>query len=536
MDLPEPLRIMISRILLVLLCFISIQSLGQGNRKPKIRGQNPISTNEDQSVTILMSSLDVEDPDDWFYPWGFTMQLYAGDNYTFQGHVVTPNRDFSGTLTVKVTVHDGQDLSNTFDLKVTVHPMNDKPVITGHSALSTNEDKPITIVPGNLTVTDPDDKYPDDFTLRVHNGNNYSVSGSQVTPQQGFSGSLSVNVSVNDGSVDSDVYALPVKVNAINRVPVINGQVTLQVNEDESIAILLSHLNVTDDDSNYPQGFTLSIGAGENYTFTSNTVRPSTDFFGRLSIPITVNDGTNTSKPFNLAVTVTPVNDIPVVTSLETEPLFYGPSDRRISITNTTSIREVDGDSIMFAEVRLSEDSYQANSDRLQFTPTSNNKIRGVFDSNAGILTLLGQASPASYAAALASVSYENLAPPSGGTKTLQISVNDGKTDSEIVERSIVFGHASFSLDIPTGFTPNGDLANDTWKILPLRGDESFAQAEIKVYSKTGVLVFETTGFQNEWDGRLNGQFLPADTYFYTIDLNKNAPEGFLKGLVTILR
>src|SRR5688572_10126898 len=167
-----------SHFLLIFLCLIAIESFGQGsNRRPRIRGQEPISTNEDQNVTILMTQLDVEDPDDWFYPWGFTMQLYPGDNYTHQGHVVIPNRDFSGILKVKVTVHDGQEESNKFDLEVTVHSVNDKPVITGHAALSTDEDKAITISPANLTVNDPDDKYPDDFTLQVHNGNNYTASG-----------------------------------------------------------------------------------------------------------------------------------------------------------------------------------------------------------------------------------------------------------------------------------------------------------------------------------------------------------------------
>ena len=88
----------------------SLQTLAQdGNRKPKIVGQEQIVTNEDESVTILMSHLEVEDRDDWFYPWGFTMQIYPGDNYSLMGHVLTPARDFSGTLKVPVTVHDGQD-------------------------------------------------------------------------------------------------------------------------------------------------------------------------------------------------------------------------------------------------------------------------------------------------------------------------------------------------------------------------------------------------------------------------------------------
>lgn len=523
--------------LLIFLCLVAIDSFGQGsNRKPRITGQDPISTNEDQNVTIQMTQLDVEDPDDWFYPWGFTMQLYPGENYTHQGHVVTPNRDFSGVLKVQVTVHDGQEESNKFDLAVTVHPVNDKPVITGHAALSTDEDRAITISLANLTVTDPDDKYPADFTLQVHNGNNYTASGLQVTPAAGFAGTLSVNVSVNDGSISSDVYALPVTVNAVNRVPVINGQATLQVNEDEKITILLTHLNVTDDDNTYPTGFSLNIAPGENYTVSTATIAPAANFSGRLTVPVTVNDGKNTSQPFNLSITVTPVNDIPVITSLETDPLFYGSSGGPVAITQTVSIQEADGDSIMFAEVRLSAESYQVSTDKLVYTAQAGSKIRGVFDQDKGILTLLGQASPASYAMALRSVGYESLTPAAGLSKNLEITVNDGKVNSATVERNIVFGQASVSLDIPTGFTPNGDLANDTWKIIPKKAEESFTRATIRVYNKAGVLVFESVGFDNEWDGRLNGELLPADTYFYTIDLNMQAPEGYLKGLVTILR
>jgi gliding motility-associated-like protein len=123
-----------------------------------------------------------------------------------------------------------------------------------------------------------------------------------------------------------------------------------------------------------------------------------------------------------------------------------------------------------------------------------------------------------------------------GVNKTFYLKVNDGKSDSEIVERNLVYGEAAAALDIPTGFTPNGDLANDTWKIIPLKSEEQYAEALIKIYNKDGILVYESVGFETEWDGRLNGEPLPADTYFYTIDLNTSTTAGFLKGLVTILR
>ena len=507
----------------------------QGNRKPKIVGQDALTTNEDESITILMSHLEVEDADDWFYPWGFTMTVYSGANYSPQGHVIIPAPNFSGVLKVPVTVHDGMDESNKFDLQITVTPLNDQPVITGHASISTNENQPVTLQAGHLTVSDPDNSYPADFTMAILPGNNYSANGSTITPQAGFSGTLSVNVTVNDGQISSAQYALPIEVKPVNRVPEITAQATLQVSEDQPLTISFSHLTVVDNDSNYPQGFTINLSAGENYTFSNTTVTPAADFYGRITVPVTVNDGKNTSKPFNLTVTVTPVNDIPRITDIETDPLFYSSGDLSVAISSALQVSDPDGDSIMFAEVGLRPEGYQISADKLIYTPTANKNIRAVFDQDKGVLTLLGQASPASYTAALRSVFFQTIG-PSSGTKVLYILANDGKSESETVERILQFGRAAVALEIPTGFTPNGDLANDTWRIVPLKSEEAYSEARISVYNKMGILVYESIGFENEWDGRLNGELLPADTYFYTIDLNTETPEGFVKGLVTILR
>ena len=78
----------------------------------------------------------------------------------------------------------------------------------------------------------------------------------------------------------------------------------LSVNEGSSLTIELSHLQVTDPDNSYPSGFTLKLFPGKDYTLNGNTVTPSPNFSGNLKVPVTVNDGQNESKRFDLKIDV----------------------------------------------------------------------------------------------------------------------------------------------------------------------------------------------------------------------------------------
>jgi hypothetical protein len=50
-----------------------------------------------------------------------------------------------------------------------------------------------------LFVVDPDNIYPDDFTLTVEDGANYSRLGNAIVPASHFVGTLTVPVTVDDG-------------------------------------------------------------------------------------------------------------------------------------------------------------------------------------------------------------------------------------------------------------------------------------------------------------------------------------------------
>ncbi|MGL6267359.1 MAG: gliding motility-associated C-terminal domain-containing protein, partial [Chitinophagaceae bacterium] len=62
-----------------------------------------------------------------------------------------------------------------------------------------------------------------------------------------------------------------------------------------------------------------------------------------------------------------------------------------------------------------------------------------------------------------------------------------------------------------------------------------FKNAIVEVYNTAGSLVYRSIGYNQPWDGKRNGQVLPAGTYYYTIDL-KSQQVKKLTGYITIFK
>lgn len=88
------------------------------------------------------------------------------------------------------------------------------------------------------------------------------------------------------------------------------------------------------------------------------------------------------------------------------------------------------------------------------------------------------------------------------------------------------------NMEIKNTMTPNGDGINDYWMVTGLPDQ---ADINIKVYTRSGQLVYESTGPYNKpFDGRFRGVDLPAGVYYYKIDLRADCnPIG---GSITLLR
>ena len=80
-------------------------------------------------------------------------------------------------------------------------------------------------------------------------------------------------------------------------------------------------------------------------------------------------------------------------------------------------------------------------------------------------------------------------------------------------------------LTVFSGFSPNGDGINDSFKIM---GIENFEENELVIFNSRGNEVFSKKGYQNEegWDGTWKGKNLPDGTYYYMLHIDNQSPRS----------
>ncbi len=291
-----------------------------GNETPEITGQSTLSVNEDLPLTLSVADFTISDPDT--DPGEMSLTVYGGSHYSVNGTTITPDQNWHGTLSVQVTVSDGESDSEPFDAAVTVNPVNDPPAITGQYEIVILEDNSIELILSHFTVIDVD--HPSGpFILTVQSGSNYSHEGNRITPSRDYEGIVNIPVVVSDGSAASNPFNTQVTVTGVNDPPAISGQGALSMDEDKQLTLLLSDFTISDPDTD-PGNMSLSISGGSHYSVNGTTIIPDENWNGTLSIQVTVNDGVSDSDPFDATIVVIPVNDAPVVTDIPDQTINQG--------------------------------------------------------------------------------------------------------------------------------------------------------------------------------------------------------------------
>lgn len=85
----------------------------------------------------------------------------------------------------------------------------------------------------------------------------------------------------------------------------------------------------------------------------------------------------------------------------------------------------------------------------------------------------------------------------------------------------------SYTFDVPTAFTPDGDGIND---IVYLRGHGIVEVITFKIFNRWGELVFESTSMDQGWDGIYKGAAQGMETYIYKAEVRFYNGETESKG------
>lgn len=93
-------------------------------------------------------------------------------------------------------------------------------------------------------------------------------------------------------------------------------------------------------------------------------------------------------------------------------------------------------------------------------------------------------------------------------TYTLTVNYNNGCIVSASTVINVINDQLAFAA--PSAFSPNGDLKNDTYKIIFTNPVKDF---EIRIYNRWGEKVFESSDNNIGWDGKYKGANQPVDVY-----------------------
>ena len=104
------------------------------------------------------------------------------------------------------------------------------------------------------------------------------------------------------------------------------------------------------------------------------------------------------------------------------------------------------------------------------------------------------------------------------GTYTTIWVFDDGHGNTSSQTQTVIIGNSIES----HGFSPNEDGINDTWTI---DGIKTYPNCKVKVFNRSGHLVYEKVAYKNTWDGYSNtgsNKKMMSGAYYFIIEFNKN--------------
>ncbi|GGG92532.1 lamin tail domain-containing protein [Pedobacter zeae] len=473
-------------------------------------------------------------------------------------------------ITVTVTDNGGTDfggvdkVSKTFKLTLTAAATA---TISGTAAVCLNSAAP------TITFTGANGTAPYTFTYNINGGNSLTVSSAgssnsaTVSAPANQAGTFTYNlISVKDancGQAQTGTATVTVKT-----LP------TATISGSTAVPNLAPAPNITFTGANgtAPYTFTYNINGGSNLTVTSTgntaTVAAPTTTVGTFVYNLVSVADASCSQAQTGSATVL-IRPLPVAAisgstsvcnfaaspnitftgSAGTGPYTFtytlnGGSNRTVSTStgsNTVTVSVPTGTTGNFTYTLVSvADSYASQAQSGTATVTVNALPVASISSNRGLSVSKGEAlvltatggtqyswSGAEIVSGQASAAV-TIRPKQSGTYKVTVTNASGCVSEQSVAVTVT---EDYKLEASTVVTPNGDGYNDKFII---KNIDYYPNNTLKIFDKTGRILYTKHTYANDWDGTINGSPLAEGTYYYIIDLG--AGIGTFKGFVNIIR
>jgi Putative Ig domain. len=268
------------------------------NNKPVLSEIGEQYVNENDTLIISLSATDADTDASLTYSTNATFGNLSGNTFSW-----TPDYDSAGVHVAEFTVSDGID-SDSKTVIINVENINRAPVLSTISNVEIDENESLAIA---LQGSDPDGNELV-YSSNVSFGN-VSVNVFNWTPDYEAAGIYIIEFTVRDES-DSDTELVTIKVNNVNRAPILSPPGSYIVDENSSLII---SLDATDLDSEDTLDYDCNVSFG-NLNNNIFTWVPDYEKSGVYAIEFTVSDGDAYDSEVAI-VTVNNVNRAPVLSS-----------------------------------------------------------------------------------------------------------------------------------------------------------------------------------------------------------------------------
>ena len=377
-----------------------------------------VALDEDSSTSVQLLATDVEGDS---LEYSILSEPSKGSLSGVAPHLTyVPDANVTGTDSFTFRATDGQFDSEIATVTLNIAPINDLPVADNKS-VTTSEEVNVAVT---LSGSDVDGDSLDYSIISPPSKGTLTGNAPNLTyrPAVGMIGADSFTYRVHDGTGFSSAATVSLIINEINDVPIANSR-SATTSEDTGVGILVSGSDPDGSSITYilvsgPSSGVLS-GSLPNVVYT-----PGANYHGADSFRFRVNDGQLDSGIATVSITVTPVNDQPVASSLSVS------TSENTNVSIHLQGTDVDGDALTYS--------------------------------------ILSQPSKGTLSGAAPNLIYTPDEDSTGGD-SFTYRVNDGVSDSAIATVSISISEVN---DPPVAFARNVTTQEDTNLPITLTGSD----------------------------------------------------------------